>query len=163
MKKLGLFILGFVLVIGLFSFESTASAKSKTKVNKIAFNAQNLKKVYYKKVDSKTTGVITLKGPKGYEAVQVGYNNKYDFAKNSEKAQQNAKFYMKQIVKYIKKPKVGKEISIQYGQGAGLDRSENYQSMFTISLNSVSYDKLKEYKGDFTKLDKMDYFTSTES
>lgn len=163
MKKLGVFFLGFVLIVSLFSFSSTASAKSKTKIHKKAFTAQNLKNVYYKKVDSKTTGVISLKGPKGYEAVQVGYNDKHDHDKNTTKAKKNAKLYMKQIVKYIKKPKAGDEIAIQYGQGSGIDRSENFQPMFTISLNRDSYTKLKKYKGDYTKLNKMDYFISTKS
>lgn len=161
LKKAVLFILGIALIVSLSTISTSASAKSKT-VRKMTFNAQNLKKAYYKKVDSKTTGVITLKGPKGYEAIQIGYNNKYDSAKNKEKASKNAELYMKQIIKYIKEPKVGNEIAIQYGIGSGFDRTKNYQPLFTISLNKNSYNKLKENKGDFTKLDKMDYFTHEE-
>ncbi|MCT3099525.1 hypothetical protein EFN87_11305, partial [Lactococcus lactis] len=60
LKKAVLFILGIALIVSLSTISTSASTKSKT-VRKMTFNAQNLKKAYYKKVDSKTTGVITLK------------------------------------------------------------------------------------------------------
>ena len=63
MKKILITIMGLLLILSLFSFSDIASAKTKKSVKKKSFTVHNVYKIYYSKVDSKTTGVITETGP----------------------------------------------------------------------------------------------------
>ncbi len=158
MKKILITIMGLLLILSLFSFSDIASAKTKKSVKKKSFTVHNVYKIYYSKVDSKTTGVITETGPDVARFIRVGYSAKVDTLKNAEKAKKNAKLFLNNVVKNIKPPKNEDDvIIIQYGEGECFDRSKNFQTFFNILLNKNSYNILKENKGDFTKLDKQDY------
>ena len=72
MKKIIIPIMNLLLILSLFWFSNIASAKTKKNVKKNRFTVHNVYKVYYSKIDSKTTGVITVTGPDVARFIRVG-------------------------------------------------------------------------------------------